>query len=171
MACIGNGPSRLRVDLESVRSAGWMTIGCNALWRDFLPDAIVAVDADISREIMTECPTSVLRMTHQDLAGHPNDRSLPLLKEVRNACADSAGVASVAAAICLGASRLLLIGHDLDDSGSIYMGTKNTAKKRPSYVGTVMHWRRTLEAILGTFDGPVETLTPTPLPVPTKDAP
>jgi len=40
---IGNGESRLSVDLESLRGVAPI-IGCNALYRDFTPDLLVVVD-------------------------------------------------------------------------------------------------------------------------------
>lgn len=48
--CIGNGESRKHLNLESLRPFGKI-YGCNALYRDFLPDAITAVDHGIMHEI------------------------------------------------------------------------------------------------------------------------
>ncbi|OUW57583.1 MAG: hypothetical protein CBD57_04750 [Candidatus Pelagibacter sp. TMED197] len=48
--CIGNGESRLGFDLERLRPLGTI-MGCNALYRDFKPDAIVSVDHGIMHEI------------------------------------------------------------------------------------------------------------------------
>ena len=45
--CIGNGPSRRGFDLDKLKSSG-QTYGCNALYRDFLPDFIFSVDTKIS---------------------------------------------------------------------------------------------------------------------------
>jgi len=47
---IGNGESRKGVDLEKLRSHGKI-YGCNALYRDFVPDVLVAVDQGIMHEI------------------------------------------------------------------------------------------------------------------------
>lgn len=41
--CIGNGPSRKGFDLNRLKPTG-QTYGCNALYRDFLPDFIFSVD-------------------------------------------------------------------------------------------------------------------------------
>ena len=41
--CIGNGESRKGFDLEQLRPHGKI-YGCNALYRDFTPDVLVAVD-------------------------------------------------------------------------------------------------------------------------------
>ena len=48
--CIGNGESRKDFDLETLRPHGKI-YGCNALYRDFTPDVITAVDMGIMHEI------------------------------------------------------------------------------------------------------------------------
>ena len=48
--CIGNGESRVGFDLERLRKLGTI-YGCNAIYRDFLPDVLVAVDHGIMHEI------------------------------------------------------------------------------------------------------------------------
>lgn len=47
---LGNGVSRQQVELEPLRSYGKI-YGCNALYRDFTPDVLVATDPGISGEI------------------------------------------------------------------------------------------------------------------------
>jgi hypothetical protein len=47
---IGNGVSRKAVDLELLRPLGKI-YGCNALYRDFVPDVLVATDRPIATEI------------------------------------------------------------------------------------------------------------------------
>ena len=44
---IGNGPSRKNFDLKKLRATG-QTYGCNALYRDFIPDYIFSVDSKIT---------------------------------------------------------------------------------------------------------------------------
>ena len=48
--CIGNGESRKGFDLEALRPHGKI-YGCNALYRDFTPDVLTAVDQGICHEI------------------------------------------------------------------------------------------------------------------------
>jgi hypothetical protein len=48
---LGNGRSRLRYDLETLRRAGRI-YGCNALYRDFAPDVLVAIDRRMIDEIV-----------------------------------------------------------------------------------------------------------------------
>ena len=47
---IGNGESRNPIDLNELRSHG-IIYGCNALYRDFQPDALVCVDPAMKTEI------------------------------------------------------------------------------------------------------------------------
>jgi hypothetical protein len=41
---LGNGPSRKDFDLNSLKGSSLLTIGCNWLFRDFIPDILVAID-------------------------------------------------------------------------------------------------------------------------------
>jgi hypothetical protein len=47
---IGNGTSRKDFDLERLRGVGTI-VGCNALYRDFAPDLLIAIDAKLITEI------------------------------------------------------------------------------------------------------------------------
>jgi hypothetical protein len=47
---IGNGPSRKGFDLNLLKSTG-QVYGCNALYRDFVPDYLFSVDAKMTQEI------------------------------------------------------------------------------------------------------------------------
>ena len=48
--CIGNGESRIGFDLNKLRPHGNI-YGCNAIYRDFMPDVLIAVDYGIMHEI------------------------------------------------------------------------------------------------------------------------
>ena len=47
---IGNGKSRQHFDLERLRSIGTI-IGCNAIYREFDPDILIAIDSKMLNEI------------------------------------------------------------------------------------------------------------------------
>ena len=51
--CIGNGPSRNEIDLSRLTATG-QTYGCNALYRDFIPDYIFSIDSPITLEMVNE---------------------------------------------------------------------------------------------------------------------
>ena len=48
---IGNGESRKDIDLNKLKGKGTI-IGCNALYRDFTPDVLVAIDPPMIQEII-----------------------------------------------------------------------------------------------------------------------
>ena len=48
--CLGNGQSRQGLDLTKMKDYATV-IGCNAIYRDFTPDILVALDSRISHEI------------------------------------------------------------------------------------------------------------------------
>ena len=50
---IGNGPSRKDFDLNLLTSSG-QTYGCNALYRDFMPDFIFSVDTKITHKMVED---------------------------------------------------------------------------------------------------------------------
>ena len=51
--CIGNGPSRKQFDLNRLKATG-QTYGCNALYRDFIPDFIFSIDSPVTLEMVKE---------------------------------------------------------------------------------------------------------------------
>lgn len=51
--CIGNGPSRKNFDLNLLKDTG-QTYGCNALYRDFIPDFIFSVDTKMTNSMMRD---------------------------------------------------------------------------------------------------------------------
>ena len=51
--CIGNGPSRKNFDLNKLKGTG-QTYGCNALYRDFMPDFIFSVDTKMSMQMVKD---------------------------------------------------------------------------------------------------------------------
>ena len=46
---LGNAPSRLEIDIESIKVP---TIGCNAIYRDFSPTYLTAIDDNMIKEIV-----------------------------------------------------------------------------------------------------------------------
>lgn len=49
---IGNGASRQNFDLNKLKEKG-IIIGCNALYRDFIPDILIVLDGKMMRELKT----------------------------------------------------------------------------------------------------------------------
>ena len=50
MFCLGNGNSRKEFDLNKLKKYGTV-IGSNAIYRDFTPDILVALDSRMSHEV------------------------------------------------------------------------------------------------------------------------
>lgn len=57
---IGNGLSRQGFDLDILRGKG-TTFGCNALYRDWMPDYLVAIDDAITDEINSAIDKGILK--------------------------------------------------------------------------------------------------------------
>jgi len=67
---LGNGVSRQSVDLELLRPLGKI-YGCNALYRDFVPDVLVATDRPIATEIQNSgYPIKNKFYTRKPIEGH-----------------------------------------------------------------------------------------------------
>lgn len=118
---LGNGRSRLGLDLTSLRSAG-KTFGCNALYRDFSPDVLIATDPGITKEIeSTDYP--LYREFYTRNPSH--QRSKPITKNFGY----SSGPIAVTYAAMEGFEKIYLIGFDLVGINSrhnnVYSGTPN----------------------------------------------
>ena len=48
---IGNGPSRLNFDLQCIQKT-MTTYGCNALYRDYIPNYLISMDYNMVKEIL-----------------------------------------------------------------------------------------------------------------------
>jgi hypothetical protein len=52
IACvIGNGPSRLNFDLAAI-GRQMTTYGCNALYRDYIPNYLISMDYNMVKDIL-----------------------------------------------------------------------------------------------------------------------
>lgn len=118
---LGNGRSRLGLNLESLRTAG-KTFGCNALYRDFSPDVLIATDPGITDEI-----------EHSNYPEHreffTRKPSHPSSKRISKNSGFSSGPIAVTYAAMEGFLRIYLIGFDLTGIDSkhnnVYSGTPN----------------------------------------------
>lgn len=120
--CIGNGESRKGLNLASLSEKG-LTVGCNALYRDFEPDVLVSVDKAMFDEInqnyfgfwLYRNPDRKFYLGHKIL----KDRML------------TSGATSMYIAIEYGCNKLYMIGHDLNaivekkTRNNVYNDTKN----------------------------------------------
>jgi len=125
---IGNGPSRKGFDLRQLKGTG-QTYGCNALYRDFIPDFIFSVDANITREM---CDNEVGKKTiHYAPALEVNRKyHKGMLHLIPNNPHWISGNSAFWTAAVHGHRNIYLIGFDFREYGkgelnNIYQGTEN----------------------------------------------
>lgn len=131
---LGNGPTRLSIDPNDLRrEKGAVIFGCNAIYRDFTPDYIVAIDPDPIKELRASSFPQhriIVPMKHEHW--EPPE----LHKGVPNARRSNAGVNAVREAIRRDLSPIFLIGFDflLKDpvkaTANVYDGTPTYEKER-----------------------------------------
>jgi hypothetical protein len=118
---LGNGRSRLGLNLISLSKAG-KTFGCNALYRDFSPDVLIATDPGITKEI----ESSNYPKHHEFFTRKPNH---PNSKLITKNYGYSSGPIAVTCAAMEGFEKIYLIGFDLIGIGNrhnnVYSGTSN----------------------------------------------
>jgi len=145
---IGNGTSRRRVDLKILQKTGDV-YGCNAIYREFVPDVLVATDQGISKEIeSTGYPTQNLFYTRK-----PNEK-LGAFKIPPEWSGWSSGPVSIGLALAHGHSVVYLIGHDFGSIDNIF---NNCYAGTPNYrdIGTAAtyagNWLSQIEKLLLTY--------------------
>jgi hypothetical protein len=131
---IGNGPSRLKIDLNLIirHTAGergansLQSYGCNALYRDFAPDFLIAVGDGIIDEIANSgyCNNNIVYANANYLIKHPGKfYMIP-----QNIYYDSGAIAAYMAAFD-GHKKVFLLGYDSYDVPgpyeNVYKGTAN----------------------------------------------
>lgn len=132
--CIGNGPSRKGFTLEALRARG-QTYACNAIYRDFIPDFIFSVDAQMTQEMVrAEVYKKCIHYAPSlEVGRHPNWRDSVLHLIPRNPAWISGNVSFWTAAIH-GHKKIYLIGYDFREYGkdqlnNIYQDTKNYGER------------------------------------------
>ena len=124
--CIGNGPSRKGFDLNKLKDTG-QTYGCNALYRDFMPDFIFSVDTKITVKM---CEDEVgLKTIHYAPSLEVNRKqNKGMLHLIPHNPHWISGNAAFWTAGVHGHSNIYLIGYDFREYGkgelnNIYQGT------------------------------------------------
>lgn len=141
---LGNGRSRLEIELEKLRSQGKI-YGCNALYRDFSPDILVATDPGISSEI----EASGYPEKHEFYTRKPGIESYS--KKIQLNFGFSSGPIAVSYAAEHGHRLIYLLGFDLRGIGgrfnNVYADTVNykTSDAKETYWG---NWENQLVTIM-----------------------
>lgn len=104
---IGNGESRKDFDLEKLRPHG-VIYGCNALYRDFEPDYLVAIDDKMIKEINeSEFPKEKFIVPTREEQYEPIEMHGSRVRPRSNA-----GMNAIMEAIKRGSTEIYLIGFD-----------------------------------------------------------
>jgi hypothetical protein len=119
LVCLGTGPSIANVPLDLLVLAGATTLGCNGIGRVYQPDYYLIADPFIyglHRDVFLSCPGTRILSSFTygdcDLRLYYRREDLVGLTRDRVYSADSAGFLLVSIACIMGASRILLAGHD-----------------------------------------------------------
>ena len=141
---IGNGRSRLGLDLRDLAKHG-KTYGCNALYRDFTPDVLIATDPGITAEI----ESCGYPRQHAFYTRDPSPDSGSL--RIEHHWGFSSGPVALKHAALAGHQVIYLLGFDLNGiSGlhnNVYSGTQNYKESGDSetYYG---NWINQIEQIM-----------------------
>ena len=155
---IGNGRSRLEFDLTHIaRHKGGLlgadrlqTYGCNALYRDFTPDFLVAVGNDIVKEIAESSYTNdgIVYANGQHVIEYPGKFYL-----IPQNVAFDAGALAVYLACFDGHKKVFLMGYDGYDEDShvnnVYTGTNGYPAHDEKQNETF--WNLSLNAVIETY--------------------
>ena len=113
--CIGNGPSRNGFDLNKLKATG-QTYGCNALYRDFIPDFIFSVDTKMSMQMVED--EVGLKTVHYAPALEANRKqSKGMINLIPNNPHWISGNAAFWTAGVHGHKNIYLIGYDFREYG------------------------------------------------------
>lgn len=155
---IGNGESRLQFDITHIaRHKGGLlgsnrlqTYGCNALYRDFTPDFLVAVGDDIAKEIAeSSYPESgIVYANGQHVIDYPGKFYL-----IPQNVAFDAGSLAVYLACFDGHKKVFLMGFDgYDEVGTInnvYKGTNGYPVENE--IQNETFWNLSLNTVMDTY--------------------
>ena len=104
---LGNGVSRLEVNLNTLKECGPI-YGCNALYREFIPDVLISTDKPISDRIQNEGYAQKHRMyTRKPIPG------LGAFRVPQAYYGFSSGPLAVAQAALDGAKAVYMLGFDM----------------------------------------------------------
>ena len=128
---IGNGESRLGIDFNTMSD---YKIGCNAVYRDFNVDCIVAVDRRVTLELIENNFKKTIYTREDWILPYPNFRILPDLPYKGNAKVDDAwnwgtGPHACNVAALMNPEEVHMYGFDLwgveNRINNVYKDTKN----------------------------------------------
>ena len=135
---IGNGTSRLVFDLEKLKQLG-NTYGCNAIYRDFIPDQLFAVDGKMVKEFNRNRIQDKTEIWVNDQVPRDQTDGMNLFpKELKKGT--GCGFAALLKAVYDGNKKIYMLGYDLHDPtekpyqyfNNVYANTENYKTKYDS---------------------------------------
>lgn len=146
---LGNGISRLGLPLDDLRQRG-PVFGCNAIYREFIPDVLVATDLPIATAIQDSGYPS----RHRFYTRKPRTET-GAIRVPQDYYGYSSGPIAVALAAMAGHERIYLIGFDLgpgknNSFNNVYAGTEfyKPRDALPTFTG---NWIRQIQRIAKDF--------------------
>jgi len=146
---LGNGQSRLSIDPELLRAHGKI-YGCNALYRNFIPDCLIATDRPIAERIQQ----SGYSKNHRFYTRRPiSDLGAKVIP--KKYFGNSSGPVATALAALDGSKTIYLLGFDMGPTASgkfnnVYADTEfyRSSKDSPTYIG---NWVKQLQTVSKDF--------------------
>ena len=155
---IGNGESRLGFDLTHIANhkAGLggsnrlQSYGCNALYRDFTPDFLVAVGDEMVKELTTSnyCKDNIVYANGEHLIEYPGNFYL-----VPQNVPYDAGALAVYLACFDGHKKIFLLGYDGYNGDEPVNNVYKDTNAYPMAIETQNHayWAKTLSTVMSTY--------------------
>jgi len=152
---IGNGRSRLNFDLHKIKDY-LITYGCNALYRDFIPDYLISMDYHMVAEIINarahhKCKFYTQHMNDFDLLAG-NGEPINFVKHYIST--PDSGTAALRLACDNNHIIIYMIGFDYHKNGfnNVYAGTANYASKSHSTpTSQDTSWKSRLHNLINTY--------------------
>ena len=156
IACvIGNGPSRKELDLHCI-NATMTTYGCNALYRDFMPNYLISMDYNMVKEILDN------KVHHQTSFHTQHDNRIDELQQKGEPInffwgfteTNDSGNSALRLALKSKHDIVYMIGFDYSDNPNslpnVYSGTQNYLPKHAYPAASMMDtkWEQRLRKIL-----------------------
>lgn len=127
---IGNGKSRLQFDLHEL-NAIYVTYGCNALYRDFIPDYLISHDMGIADEILDHKAHYKTKFytQHGTKMDRRHSKGEPINFVIQDKWMGDSGTGALRLACINGHKKIYMIGFDYSDNNTyiqnVYAGTNN----------------------------------------------
>lgn len=155
---IGNGKSRLQFDLHEL-NATLVTYGCNALYRDFIPDFLISHDMGIADEIVDKRIHYQTKFYTQHLTKMDHKHSIgePINFVIQDKYMGDSGTGALRLACMNGHSKIYMIGFDYSNNNkyidNVYAGTTHYQPGPINNGGLFMlqQWETRLRYICDTY--------------------